>query len=212
MNLRAWCLAVCCITLVLGAVAPCRAAPPVEGTIRLREGQILRGRFEQERHLEGFQTPVKSTGTFLLVPGRGLVWRTEVPFAVTTVISPAGLMQEVRGRETMRMPAAKLPFLSKLYAMLSGTMTGDWSALSSTFNVVRRPEAKTWTLQLTPLKAGDPNMPIQSIQARGRKLLDEIELVKLNGDRDRLVFLDQKIETAQPAAQEAALLEAASPQ
>jgi len=202
--------AACCVTLVLGAVAPSRAAPPVEGTIRLQEGQILRGRFEQERHLEGFQTPLKSSGTFLLVPGRGLVWRTEQPFAVTTVISPAGLMQEVHGRETMRMPTAKLPFMSKLYAILSGTITGDWSALASAFNVVRTPQSNGWSLQLTPLNPDDPNLPIQSIRARGGKLLDQIELVKPHGDRDRLVFLNQKIETARPAAQEAALLEAAN--
>jgi len=160
--------------------------------------------------LEGFQTPLKSSGTFLLVPGRGLVWRTEEPFAVTTVISPTGLMQEVRGRETMRMPTAKLPFMSKLYAMLSGTMTGDWSALASAFNVVRTPEANGWSLQLTPLNPDDPNLPIQSIRARGGRLLDQIELVKPHGDRDRLVFLNQKIETARPAAQEAALLDAAN--
>jgi hypothetical protein len=171
---------------------------------------MLRGRFEQERYLQGFQAPLKSTGTFLLVPARGLVWRTEVPFVVTTVISPAGLMQEVHGRETTRIPAAKLPFMSKLYAMLSGTMTGDWSALASTFKVVRTPEAKGWNLQLTPLNADDPNLPIQSIRARGGRLLAEIELVKPHGDRDRLVFVDQKIETGQPAAQEAALLEAAN--
>jgi Outer membrane lipoprotein carrier protein LolA-like len=206
---QAWRFAVGCI-VVVGVISPCWAAPPVEGTIRLREGQILRGRFEQERYLQGFQTPLKSTGTFLLVPGRGLLWRTEVPFAVTTVISPAGLIQEVRGRETTRLPAAKLPFMSKLYAMLSGTITGDWSALASTFKVVRTSDAKGWTLQLTPLEADDPNLPILSIWARGGALLAEIELVKPHGDRDRLVFRDQKIEAAQPAAQEAALLESAN--
>jgi hypothetical protein len=209
MMSHAWRLAVCC-TFVAGVLAPGWAAPPAEETIRLQEGQILRGRFEQERYLQGFQTPLKSTGSFLLVPRRGLVWRTELPFAVTTVISPAGLMQEVRGRETTRIPAAKLPFMSKLYAMLSGTMTGDWSALASTFKVVRTLDAKGWNLQLTPLKADDPDLPIVSIQARGGRLLAEIDLVKPHGDRDRLVFLDQKVETAQPGAQDAALLEAAN--
>jgi hypothetical protein len=210
MMLRAWRFVVGTI-FVVGIVAPGWAAPPVEGTIRLQEGQILRGRFEQERYLQGFQTPLKSTGTFLLVPGRGLLWRTEQPFAVATVIGPAGLMQEVRGRETTRISAAKLPFMSKLYAMLSGTMTGDWSALASAFKVVRTPDVKGWKLELTPLKADDPNLPIQSIRARGGRLLAEIELLKPHGDRDRLEFLDQKIETAQPTAQEAALLEAADP-
>jgi len=89
-------------------------------------------------------------------------------------------------------------------------MTGDWSALASAFNVVRTPESNGWSLQLTPLNPDDPNLPIQSIRARGGRLLDQIELVKPHGDRDRLVFLNQKIETARPAAQEAALLDAAN--
>jgi hypothetical protein len=203
---------IACCAVLLSSLMPCLAVSPVEDKARLREGQILRGRFVQDRHLRGFQSPLKSMGTFMLAPGLGLIWRTEQPFAITTVMSPAGLMQEVRGKETMRLPAAKLPFMSKLYATLDGALTGDWSALSSTFNVVRKPQADGWSLQLIPLKGDDPSLPIKSIQARGNKLLEEVEVLKSDGDRDRLLFLDQRIETTAPSAQEAVLLEAAAKQ
>jgi hypothetical protein len=42
--------------------------------------------------------------------------------------------------------------------------------------------------------------------------LEEVEVVKSDGDRDQLLFLDQRIETIAPSAQEAALLEAAARQ
>ena len=208
-NLRAMAVA----ATTLGAtIAAGHAADPVPGTAQLKDGQLLRGQFEQLRHLKDFTAPLKSTGTFVLIPGRGLIWSAEAPFAVTTVMSPAGLMQEVRGKETMRLAATKLPFMTKLYAMLSGALSGEWSALSSTFNVVRTPQDGGWNLLLTPLKADDPNMPIKSITAYGRALVDEIDVVKPDGDHDHLIFRNQKIETSAPSAAETILLEAAAKQ
>src|SRR5262245_58062566 len=73
--------------LILGVTAvvpvppsPTLAAPAIEVT-PLAPGQILRGRFEQQRFLQGFQAPLKSSGTFVLSPGLGLIWKTEQPFA-----------------------------------------------------------------------------------------------------------------------------------
>src|SRR5215472_13335374 len=122
---------ICPLILLLGLVfttstmAPPAFAAPVVDVTPLAKGQVLRGRFEQLRFLQGFQAPLKSSGTFVLAPGLGLIWKTEAPFALTTVMSPAGLVQEAGGRETMRMPSARIPFMSKLYAMLGGALTGD---------------------------------------------------------------------------------------
>jgi hypothetical protein len=181
------------------------AAPAVEVT-PLAEGQVLRGRFEQLRFLQGFQSPLKSSGTFFLAPGLGLIWKTEMPFALTTVMSPSGLVQEVSGRETMRMPSARIPFMSKLYAMLGGALTGDWEGLSSAFTVTRKVDGKGWRLKLEPIKADDPGMPIRAIDLHGSRFLEGVELMKVNGDRDRLVFLNQKLETAAPTPDESKLL------
>ena len=184
---------------------PAFAAPAVEFA-PLKKGQGLRGRFEQSRFLQGFRAPLKSSGTFFLAPGRGLIWKTEVPFALTTVMSPAGLVQEVGGRETMRMPSAQIPFMSKLYAMLSGALTGDWEGLSGTFNITHKADGKGWRLKLEPIHADDPGMPIRAIDLHGSRFLEDVDVIKLNGDRDRLIFLNQKLEMASPTSEESALL------
>jgi hypothetical protein len=184
---------------------PVLAAPAIEVTPLLK-GQSLRGRFEQQRFLQGFQAPLKSSGTFVLSPGLGLIWKTETPFALTTVMSPAGLVQEVGGRETMRLPSARIPFMSKLYAMLGGALTGDWEGLSSAFNITRKAEGKGWRLKLEPMRADDPSMPIRVMDLHGSRFLEDIDVVKPNGDHDRIVFLNQKLELASPTPEEAELL------
>lgn len=194
--------------VVASTLPPTRAAPVIEVT-PLPKDQVLRGRFEQLRFLQGFKNPLKSAGTFVLAPELGLIWRTESPFELTTVMSPAGLVQEVGGRETMRMPSARIPFMSKLYAMLGGALTGDWEELGSAFNITRKTEGKGWRLKLEPLKADDPEMPIRVIDLHGSHFLEDADVIKQNGDRDHLVFLNQKLESAPPTPEEAKLLEEA---
>jgi len=124
-------LLLCLLPLSLQAAGP-------EGG--LQAGQVLRGRFVQERHLQGFNAPLRSEGRFVLAAGKGLIWRAEKPFAVTTAISPAGLAQEVGGNETMRLPSSRLPFLSRLYDMLGGALgvTGrPWNTTSPSKNPAR---------------------------------------------------------------------------
>ena len=193
------------LLLSIAAAAPTLAAPANEVT-PLVQGQILRGRFEQQRFLQGFQAPLKSSGTFFLSPGLGLIWKTESPFALTTVMSPAGLLQEVAGRETMRLPSARIPFMSELYAMLSGALTGDWEALSSAFKITRKVDGKGWRMKLEPIRAGGANMPIQAMDLHGNRFLEDVDVVKPNGDHDRIVFLNQKLESSSPTPDEAKLL------
>src|SRR5689334_18443771 len=139
------------LVFAFSAMAPPASAEPAIKVTPLAKGQVLRGRFTQLRFLEGFEAPLKSSGTFFLAPGLGLIWKTEAPFALITVMSPAGLVQEVGGRETMRMPSARMPFMSKLYAMLGGALTGDWEGLSSAFSITQKADGKGWRLKLEPI-------------------------------------------------------------
>src|SRR5262249_4576670 len=184
---------------------PAYAASAVEVT-PLAKGQVLRGRFEQARFLQGFQAPLKSSGTFVLAPGLGLIWKTEAPFALTTVMSPAGLVQEVGGRETMRIPSARMPFMSKLYAMLGGALTGDWEGLSSAFNIAYKGASKGWRLKVEPTGAASPAMPMRAMVVHGSRFLEDVNVTNLKGDRDRLIFLNQKLERASPTPEESELL------
>ena len=55
-------------------------------SLTLASGEVLRGRFTQQRSLQGFNAPLTSTGSFILAPGRGVLWRAETPFALITAM------------------------------------------------------------------------------------------------------------------------------
>lgn len=200
--IRALLLALAAILLV----APGQAQPATNQA--LHPGEMLRGRFEQERHLEGLATALKSEGHFLLAPGKGLIWQSEKPFAVVAVITPAGLMQRVGDGEPTRRPATQLPFLSRFYDMLSRALSGDWSALDHDFAIERRATATDWTIVLTPRSADDPvAAQLASITVAGGTFVDTVEIRRPNGDWERLAFLDQSRAPAALTPEETNLFE-----
>ncbi|HVJ42885.1 MAG TPA: outer membrane lipoprotein carrier protein LolA [Dongiaceae bacterium] len=179
---------------------------------RLKPGSVLRGHFIQERSLQGFQAPLKSEGSFVVAEGKGLIWRVEKPFATVTVITPAGLVQNAQGTETLRLPADRIPFIARFYEMLSGTMTGDLNGLTQQFDVKKSGTAADWSLQLTPKSAAGSssadaqNMPIQRLDLAGDQYVKSVDIQRQNGDRDQLTFLDQHLDAQPLSAEETALL------
>ncbi|CAA7626550.1 outer membrane lipoprotein carrier protein LolA [Magnetospirillum sp. UT-4] len=186
------------ILLLLVLAVPARA-----DEILLKPGEVLRGHFVQERHLEGFKAPIRSQGRFTVVPGQGLIWRAETPFAVTTVVSPAGVVQSVAGTETTRLSAARLPVLARLYDMMAGALAGDWGALERGFTVSRAGAAITLTPRGSDESAAQQ---ISAIRARMGRYVERVEIVRPNGDFDRLTFFEQVVSASPLTADEAALL------
>lgn len=184
-------------------ISPALAADPPS----LKPGELLRGRFVQERFLTGFDKPVRSEGAFVLAPGKGLLWQGETPFALTTAITPAGIVQSVGGKETMRLSAAKVPFLARMYDMMGGAMAGDWRALEGEFTVTRADNQ----VVLTPRRPDPTAQPIRSITARIGRFVESVDVVRPDGDHDHLTFRDQTLSTAPLSAAEAAILAAAAP-
>lgn len=177
----------------------------------LTAGEILRGRFVQERSLEGFQAPLKSEGSFIVAAGRGLIWRVETPFPTTTVITPAGLVQETRGNETLRLSAARIPFMAQLYDMMSGTMGGNMDRLKQQFAVASSGSEQNWQVKLTPLSSGNSGtLPIKEIDIQGARFVDQVDIRKPNGDHDNLHFHDQTIGTEPLSDADTKLLDSAS--
>jgi len=195
----------CFLGLLLLLVLP--AAQASERPGEFVDGQVLRGRFVQLRQLSGFPAPLKSEGRLILAAGRGLIWQVETPFAVTTGISPAGLVQEAGGVETMRLPAARLPFIARLYAMLGGALSGNWQGLEDAFTITREGDASAWTLRLVPRRTDDAGIPFREILIRGSRFAERVDHVKPDGDRDTLTFSDQTLSAEPLAAEDMKLLD-----
>ena len=195
--------------LILAALA---ALPvPAGAATTLTAGQVLRGKFVQERHLHGFDTPLRTEGVFVLALGHGLIWRAQSPFAITTVITAAGIVQQVDGTETLRLPAARLPFLARLYGMLSGALSGDWQALEPDFKIVRSGDAAGWQTGLIPRRPDAVGMPFREITVSGSRFVEQVRIDKPDGDFEHLSFLDQTLSSAPLRAEESSTLASPTP-
>ena len=170
--------------LALLAAASARAEPQT-----VSDGQVIRGRFAQERHLQGFANPVRSDGHFVLAAGQGLLWATEHPCAVTTAITADGLTQSVGGRQTAKLDAQRLPFLSRLYNMMVGALAGRWEALDADFSVRR----EGGRVVLTPLRADLAGTAVKKISLSVSQFVDDVEIERPDGDSDHIVFTGQTL-------------------
>lgn len=189
-------------------VTPAVGAQQTAGLI-LSPEQSLQGRFIQERHLQGFAAPLRSQGRFLLQRDRGLIWRTERPFETVTVITPAGLLQEVDGTEANRISASRLPFLERFYDMLSGALSGDWTSMQRAFVVSRHGDAQAWTIELQPRHAEADVVPIEAMTISGGAFVEAVEIRKPGGDWERLTFLDQGLAAESLSDEDARLFDTA---
>ena len=159
-------------------------------SLALGDGEVLRGRFLQQRFLKGFNAPLTSTGSFILAPDRGLIWRGEAPFALLTAMSSGGLVQRVVGGVTTSYPASKLPLLAQLYEVFSAALAGDWDKLGSIFEVQRKGSPENWQVMLIPRKS-DGGMPLQSVEVQGARYVNTVVVMRVNGDSDRIEFSGQ---------------------
>ena len=175
--------------LLAPAAAEPRTAPDVIGA-----RQTLRGHFVETRKLAGFARPLRSEGSFVLAPGKGLIWRAEKPFKNATIISNDGILQLVDGQEAMRLTAARLPGLSHLYEVLGAAVSGDTKPLQKAFAVKMSANGDGWRLELTPLHPDNPAMAqLKTLTVQGHRYVEEIDLDKGNGDLDQLVFSDEVV-------------------
>jgi hypothetical protein len=185
------------------------AVPGRAQSLTLASGEVLRGHFTQQRFLQGFNAPLTSTGSFILAPGRGVVWRGETPFVVVTVMGPGGLVQRVSGGATTHYPASRLPAIVRLYEIFGAALSGDWRKLESIFEVRRDGTESDWKVTLTPLRSGEGGLPLRQVVVRGGRYVDSVEVMRINGDWDRIEFSQQAPSRAPIDAETSELLDAA---
>ena len=156
----------------------------------LHSDEVLRGNFVQKRNIKGFGRPLKSEGNFVISPRKGLIWNVKTPFPITTIITPSGFVQNSNGIKTMSLSAQKMPFISRIYDMVSGVLTGKWKTLQETFAIQGNLKTMPWQIVLTPLKTKDPFLPFREINVSGAQFVGEVIMVKPDGDTDVLSFSD----------------------
>ncbi|MBV9832967.1 MAG: outer membrane lipoprotein carrier protein LolA [Alphaproteobacteria bacterium] len=174
--------------------------------VELPPGTVLRGKFTQRRYLEGFDRPLESGGVFVLVSGRGLIWRATAPFPMLTVMGAGGLVQQAAGGATSKLDSSKVPFLAKLYQVFAAALAGNVDGLSDVFVVTREARPAGWRVRLRPKPGGGPAMPIRDIVIDGGRFVEQVEVFRATGDKDVVEFSEQATSSGPVDAEEARAL------
>ena len=142
----------------------------------------LHGGFVQTKRITGLSLPLLSRGTFALLPGRGLVWRTLTPLSGTVVLTPKGVFALDAGAPR-RLASGTEPL-----ALMNEILKGNIDALQRDF-VVRRGivAAGGWKLNLAP-KPGPLAALFTGIEAEGGRFARTARLVERSGDETELRF------------------------
>ncbi|MCW5752060.1 MAG: outer membrane lipoprotein carrier protein LolA [Alphaproteobacteria bacterium] len=192
------------LLLLACLIRPADAAPEMPD--RLEPGTFLEGRFRQERILAGLERPLVSEGRFLVVPGLGLIWRTETPLSSSMILTGAGMDQYVGERLAMRLSADRLPGLARLHAALAAAMAGELQALERDFDVRHEGSADGWQVRLVPRVAPSATLPFSEIVLRGHRHVEQAEIGRDGGDMDRILFSAHRIRKGPPDAADLELL------
>lgn len=181
--------------LILAVLSGVAAAAPAETTAggvraRLVDVPVLRGDFVQEKTLQGFRNPLRSSGTFMLARSHGVVWTTLAPFRSTIVLTSKQLT--VRRADGSAAPLAGQggsQAIATANALLMALLSGRVDSLSSQFTVTETllPN-KAWRLVLVP-KPGALQSVFKRIQLQGDDHVRSVALEEANGDRTNIEFM-----------------------
>ncbi|WP_130470308.1 LolA family protein [Candidatus Magnetaquicoccus inordinatus] len=193
------------ILLTFNLIFPdCSLAAPM-----IKEGESLRCRFTMNRHLQGFNKPLHSEGSLLLIPGKGLLWKTEQPFSSIVAISSSGINHYANNDKILSIASQQIPFLHTLRQLFEQALTGNEEGLSQFFHI----HQENQRIELRKRPDIGISWPLQKIivQREGQNWVESVEIVKENGDRDIIHFLEQRLTQNAPTAEEIALLAGADP-
>jgi hypothetical protein len=162
---------------------------------RLAKPATLRGRFEQEKAIAGFRHPLRSSGSFLLVRGRGIAWDTTAPFPSSAVLTASRLSTRVPGDEArVVFDATAAPATAAVSTLFLALVEGDVAALSARFDIDVAEPAENgaaatgrWTLRLRPRDAALAKA-VAGIRLAGDRHVEEVEVREAGGDVTTLRF------------------------
>ncbi|MDB5050192.1 MAG: outer rane lipoprotein carrier protein LolA [Fibrobacteres bacterium] len=157
---------------------------------RLASPPILSGRFTQEKRIVGLKKPLISTGDFLVVRDKGVIWRTQKPFAAAVAVTRKGIWSLKRTGADLKREPIHQGNLGAAMDMIQKVLAGDPASLAKAFSVTKESEVGGgggWSLELKPL---DPVVArvILSILLQGSKHVDRVEYSETNGDKTRIDF------------------------
>lgn len=170
----------------------------------LAKPNVMCGRFDQSKQLNGMKKPLLSNGRFCVVAAKGVLWRTLQPFPNSLRLTRDEIVHFQGDRVAMRLDAKQEPTVRMINSVLFSLLSGDLAQLETLFEVEGTVDANGWHVAL---KAREPALAkaIGAITLDGSAYVKNISIAEASGDRTNIVF--SAIQTGESAisSEEAAL-------
>ena len=162
------------------------AFSPAELAQTLQKPQNVQGNFVQQRQLKSLSKPMTTSGSFTLVPQKGLLWKMQKPFETTLRVRSDGIMQW-NGSQWVNPNTSKLNGQSRQIKLFLDLLGGNTQGLEKQFDLKLNGNEKKWTLTLTP-KTAITRQIFNRIEINGDTLVRKIELDEKQGDKTIMQF------------------------
>lgn len=156
---------------------------------RLVQAPVVRGAFTQEKTIQGFQHPLRSSGRFVVAQGKGIVWQVQQPFASVLRVTPDTLQSvQADGQVDFQLKAQQEPALRAINSMLFAVMAADVAVLPQHFDIQGSLQGKDgWRLTLVPRDRMLAQW-LQRIDLQGERFVREVRLQEAQGDSSLIVL------------------------
>jgi hypothetical protein len=151
--------------------------------------EILRGNFEQTKTIKFITRPLKSSGIFVLLKGKGVLWETLKPqgIAGTLRVTQDGIEQIRDGKVRFQMKTEQEPSLKLINQVLFAVFSADLSGLKEHFEMKGSIDAGHWEVVLSPKEAWMAKVA-KEINLQGGKNLESLQISEGNGDQTSIRF------------------------
>lgn len=150
---------------------------------RLVQAPVLRGEFSQEKTIQGFKQPLRSSGRFVVAQGQGIVWQVQKPFVSTLKVTPDSLQSlQADGSLGFELQAQKEPALRAINSMLFAVMAADLAVLPQYFEISGQLQgADGWALTLIP-RDKVLSQWLTKIELQGRAFVTQVRMEEAQGE------------------------------
>jgi hypothetical protein len=180
---------------LLISLSPCWAAS-LQEDIQKRLGKftVIRGQFVQVKSVQGFKAPMRSSGSFLLAPEKGLLWSTERPFKSEMYLTLDKWVQSSEGVTTLTVETKQQPALRVMNQVMFRLLAGDMHVLEEDFQLKGAIDKARWQVSLYP-KNPAVNKLLKQIVLKGGEYIDTIHIREASGDNTEIILTAQQPST-----------------
>ncbi|WP_263079576.1 outer membrane lipoprotein carrier protein LolA [Endozoicomonas sp. Mp262] len=153
--------------------------------------EVMQGHFQQEKNLPVFSRPLKSSGFFISVRNRGVLWEVNEPVSSKMVLMP-GVLKQYTDHGVQELKATGTAY-DGMGVLLPALFKGDMELLSRYFFVTSDRTIKGWVIQLKPINEKLAEL-IKSVVISGEgNHINQASLYGAAGDTTHITFEDIEI-------------------